>query len=146
MPFIRRDYLQLIPRWTFFAPNPGINDYHLVVRAVPKASDYGPWCECTVAADRTRLSFFWNPQKRGKKVLNDAVQSLRQAAKLEEIGEDGLPFTIPYLLLLHAANSTLSPSSAAAIQFAIIESQGHSDRELEAAFISHIHPRGSAQR
>ena len=24
--------LHVIPRWTFFAPNPGVRDYHLVIR------------------------------------------------------------------------------------------------------------------
>src|ERR1700761_7210103 len=75
--WIRRyDRFRLLSRWTFFAPHPGMNDYHIVARDI--GEDGKPcteWFEISLPS-RTVLGAVWNPQKRQRKVLCDYVRSL----------------------------------------------------------------------
>jgi hypothetical protein len=136
------DGFHLIPRWTFFAPNPGTRDYHLVARERLTDGRTTAWKSVPVYEPRPRLAYFWHPQKRAPKILNDAVQSVRFLMNQGEVGASGLPFTMPYLLLLRHAMRALAPESQSAeLQFAIIDSTGHSDRQLECAYVSSFHPR-----
>ena len=74
--------------------------------------------------------------------MNDAVQSLKFLLKQGEAGATGLPFTMPYLLLLrHASHSVPAEPDAAEFQIAIIESTGHGNRKLECSFLSDFHSR-----
>ncbi len=135
----RLDVLGLLPRWTFFAPRPGVTDYHLVVRQVDPDGP-GAWMAVPMVEDRPRLAPLWHPQKRSKKILTDAVQSLRVVANHLK-GEDGaLQFSVPYLLLLQIAKSRAPAKLQGAMQFAVIEATGHSERQLTgASFVSRVH-------
>ena len=142
-PFINTfNALHIIPRWTFFAPNPGIRDYHLVIRDRCSNGQLTGWRSVPVYSPRPRLGYLWNPQKRSSKIMNDAVQAIKLLLKRENIGTAGIHFTAPYLLLLYYAAHAVPPEpDAIEFQIAIIESTGHDKRELECSFLSSFHGR-----
>lgn len=134
--------LHIIPRWTFFAPNPGVRDYHLVIRDRCRDGRLTDWKSVPVYPPRPKFAYLWNPQKRASKILTDAVQAIKLLLKRDDVGPSGLPFTVPYLLLLHYAAHAVQPEpDAAEFQIAIIEATGHLERELECSFLSSFHSR-----
>ena len=136
----RHDPFGLIPRWTFFAPNPGVHDYHLVVRDQDRDGVESAWKAVTIGQDRNIWSTFWNPGKRAKKIVNDAFQAIKVLRARPEVGSQGLPLSLPYLLLLHYSIQKEPPSSSAVRrQFAVVASSGHSSRELVGAYFSEYH-------
>lgn len=98
-PFSSIDAFHVIPRWTFFAPNPGIRDYHLVIRDRCRDGRTSGWKSVPIYSARPRFGYLWHPQKRSSKIMNDAIQSIKLLLKRENVGATGLPFTMPYLLL-----------------------------------------------
>jgi hypothetical protein len=137
------DQCHVIPHWNFFAPNPGDRDYHLVVRDRCRDGRLTEWRNVPMYGARPRFACLWHPQKRATKVLNDAVQSLRFLYRRERVSESGLPFSLPYLVLLGIASKvTPAAPDAVELQFAIIEATGHDDtRALTCAFLSSYHRR-----
>ena len=137
------DRFHLVPRWNFFAPNPGDRDYHLVVRDRCSDGRLTEWRNVPVYVPRPRLAWLWHPQKRAPKVLSDAVQAIRFLHRHQSVSDSALPFCLPYLLLLSRA-SKVPPRApdAVELQFAIIEATGHEDtRALRCAFVSSYHRR-----
>src|SRR6516165_3344166 len=61
-----RDVCGIIPLWTFFAPNPGMTDYHLMWRDRYADHSCSPWHE-VVAPSASWLKAIWNPHKRSRK-------------------------------------------------------------------------------
>lgn len=136
------DGFHLIPRWTFFAPNPGVRDYHLVVRERLADGRLTSWQNVPVYEARPPLAFLWHPQKRASKVLSDAIQTLGFLLRREGVSVSGLPFTLPYLVLLrYAARAVPAQRGATEFQFAIVDSAGHFQRPLECPFLSSFHRR-----
>jgi hypothetical protein len=66
----------LIPRWTFFAPTPGVTDFHLSYRTVAADGTVSEWEDIDRIASRTLVSAFWNPQKRVTKAVIEVVAFL----------------------------------------------------------------------
>jgi hypothetical protein len=140
--FHRVDQCHLVPRWNFFAPNPGDRDYHLVVRDRCSSGRVTEWRNVPVYIPRPKLAWLWHPQKRAAKVLNDCLQGLRFLYRYDGVSESSLPFSLPYLVLLGMASSVAAERDALELQFAIIESTGHdATRPLTCAFLSHYHRR-----
>ncbi len=132
------DHFSLIPSWTFFGPNPGTTDYHLLFRDQFDEDSKSNWREIKLSDGWTWYIWLWNPNKRKQKVLSDAVASLITISKKMEL--TGLKTTIPYLIVLnyvsHLERSPLSRQT----QFMIMESQGHiSDTKPQVLFLSEKH-------
>ncbi len=119
----RIDGLHVVPRWTFFAPNPGTSDYHLLYRPLDEDRKPGAWVEHELAT-RTLASILWNPHKRLRKGVFDMQQALMSLSRKHEI--DVLQLTVPYLALLNVSSLELAKASpqAAYHQFAIAETKG----------------------
>jgi hypothetical protein len=138
----RVDGCNLIPHWNFFAPNPGDKDYFLVARARCHDGRITEWQNVPLYGSRPKYAWLWHPQKRAAKIFNDTVQSIRFLRRVEGVPDSGLPFSLPYLLLLKTASRVVpAAQDAAEIQFAIIESIGHDERALSCAFLSSFHRR-----
>lgn len=128
------DILGLFPNWTFFAPNPGTSDYHIVYRLSNEKCITTNWQEMPLIKHRTFYNFIWNPQKKKVKLLIDCVGTLVQLVqKYHEFEMDEHQITqnmctcVPYLLILNAVNSFATKDAttfATHIQFALIESFG----------------------
>jgi hypothetical protein len=128
----RYDYFNLIPLWTFFAPNPGQSDYHLLYRDKLRDGSLTDWAEIPLTHRREVKAFVWNPMKRETKVLADIVNSVatlvdyhrEQNTPVKTIG-DAVMLSTPYLILmnivLHRAKNTFQSEQR---QFALAETHG----------------------
>lgn len=136
----RFDIFRLIPIWTFFAPNPGVVDYHLVIRDRRRDGSLSNWAGINIASERHSTNIFWNPQKRPKKIILDVVQSLIiiTAAQRESMGQEII--SLPYLMLLHIAISMPRMNQdSVGRQFAVIQTSGHTQKDLQLAYLSQFH-------
>ena len=129
------DILGMVPNWTFFAPNPGTSDYHLIYREQLEDKSITAWTEIPLTSRRLTLDWLWNPQKRKNKLLMDCVSSLAQVAmnmqqlKPQPENYNQLCLTIPYLLILNLVcnNKQILITSENTLyrQFAIIKTDGY---------------------
>jgi hypothetical protein len=94
----RCDRCSLVPQWTFFAPNPGRSDLHVLYRDVLADSTVTGWSELALAVPRSRWTTLWNPQKRRRKAVSDAASALAIVPK-ELVGPE-LMVSDPYVMLL----------------------------------------------
>jgi hypothetical protein len=117
----RFDPLGLLPRWTFFAPNPGIYDYHIVYREVNDGdgSDLNP--------DTS------NSWRHIQIISETAARMLRK-----KIAPDVVPYTPSYFLMTHLAQRGVTRGSK--IEWAIVKSHGfHGNRTFSPVFVSNVH-------
>lgn len=146
----RFDRLGLLPKWTFFAPNPGIHDHHIIYREcdasldVAKARDAGPvaglspWRQLADLCSGHNILFVWNPQRRVTKTISDLVNSLAITRRAVAGSPHLIQFTVDYFLLLHLVQR--GASECVKRQFAIVRSHGFaSERSTELVFISNFH-------
>ena len=118
--------LGLVPGWSFFAPNPGTFDYHLLARARSPDGSTGPFTE--IAAPRSRLRrTFWHPEKRVRKVIFDCCQDL---VTLRGPDRAGAEYTLAYLTLLNLAASRVDQATGASVQFLLVRSSPYMQPEL----------------
>ena len=67
----------IIPNWKFFAPNPAVEDVHVLYRLVSEdLSEYSPWEECHTISPRKMSQAFWFPRRRFEKGIFDTHQAL----------------------------------------------------------------------
>jgi hypothetical protein len=134
----RLDVFSLIPRWTFFAPNPGVLDYHLLVRDRHVDGSLSAFREVRLGARRSLLGALWNPDKRNQKMLSDAVHSL--PILRQELSEKGMKTTLPYIAILNRVCAGQPPPLTVARQFAIVATGGSSPiTEPHVLFLSELH-------
>jgi hypothetical protein len=119
------DHFSLIPRWTFFAPRPGVTDYHLVYQTFLNDQP-GPWREEVLADPRTFVGALWNPQKRNRKALVDSVRAfVRMGRGLEPDALWRLQYTIPYIAVLSYLTDITASEPRTHLRFMILESDGY---------------------
>lgn len=136
----RFDRFNLIPRWSFFAPDPGASNYHFIYRSRDDETGVRPWLEVDLSP-RGPLFFIWNPGKR----YRESMIELFQLLALSSINHpaERLQFTAPYIILLDIARQRLgsSLSSRASYQFALVETRGASGSSVpRVRFYSLTHP------
>jgi hypothetical protein len=125
----RFDPLHLLPIWTFFAPNPGRSDYHIISRDRLADGRLTEWTDVLPIPRPRPWSLAWNPTKRRTKVVADAVGSImdtlakeKKADSASESSRRGLIVFGPYLLLVHVVlHESPHPEDAVAFQFAVVE-------------------------
>jgi hypothetical protein len=118
------DRFAVLPAWTFFAPNPSQNDFHLIVRDRDRDGSLSEFREvqsCKVA--RRWFTVVWYPSRRYVKCLHDLVGELATAAREYEISE--LVLTTSYLTLANFVSGLPREPSAEVRQFAIVLSHGY---------------------
>jgi hypothetical protein len=135
----RRDTFHLIPRWTFFAPNPPRSDYHLQYRDRLADGVITPWAQIPTLSPRHLYSFLWNPEKRANKVVRDAVTTLRRCTPEDRRNASLMMWTLPYVLLLNYACSMKASSEALHRQFRVVESDGFESSQQRIIFTSEMH-------
>lgn len=79
-PYLRKhllkiDIINILPVWTFFAPNPVKHDYHLLYRDKVD-SEISKWEEINIVKENSAISSIWNPERRYKKNLLAVTNSL----------------------------------------------------------------------
>lgn len=134
----RRDVLNLVPAWNFFAPTPGQGDYHLLVRYQDADDTITDWRELSLHDSRPAISFLWNPEKRIRKALFDVAQAAATLARASD--GDLVVGTIPYLAVLNHVVAAPREPGTTAVQFLVMFSHGVlTDREPEPVMLSELH-------
>jgi hypothetical protein len=143
------DPLGLVPIWTFFAPRPGMSDYHLVYRQVSPSQPMTDWTEIPIVTIRHWSHIFWNPNRRRAKVVSDCmhalgaeVQDARQNSVESPTLQRRLLVSIPYLTLLSivmAYDAKCVPEGAYR-QFAIVERRDLQAAKITVVLCSTLHP------
>ena len=144
------DPFALLPIWTFFAPNPGQTDYHLLYRDKLSDGTVTELREIEVTETRRWISFLWNPEKHSKKVLSDVVAMAVDSLPSDRPVGRELMLTLPYLLLLNVVCHQGGDGGARAgarRQFLVVETFGI-DRiaPLRVLIQSEFHPLAAAYR
>lgn len=67
-----------LPGWRFFAPNPGVQNVHLLARVRSADSEHSatPWRDVTPRKSHHPVNMVWNPGSRAPKALFDCMQQL----------------------------------------------------------------------
>lgn len=149
----------LIPRYNFFAPNPGTDDYYVVYR---NRSADGSVTEWTIPEDvydpPDRLRWIWNPYYIPSKVVFDATQALAQSVEFDDEEADDLDevaapnsteqvvpvnsvetqLNVYYLTILEFVTSQEHESGAEEVQFAVMQGS-RSTSEYRPTFVSRFH-------
>ncbi|WP_309614974.1 hypothetical protein [Salinibacterium sp.] len=136
----RFDRFSLIPRWSFFSPDPGASNYHFIYRSRDDKTGMGPWLELNLSP-RGILYPLWNPRKRYREGMIELFQLL--ALSSAQYSAERLQFTAPYIILLDVARQRLgdSLSTQSAYQFAVVETRGSSGASVPCVrFYSLAHP------
>jgi hypothetical protein len=138
----RFDLFRLVPRYHFFAPTPGVVDYHLLVRVRTQAGQLGTWREMA-PRPRRWWNFLWNPDRRARKALHDLATALQSESKT--CSARALQASVPYLALLNhamaAVQSSEEPDRGSHVQFLVAVSPGVlSDEQAKPLFVSSLHP------
>jgi len=136
----RLDVGRVLPKWSFFAPNPGMHDYILAFRTFSVEGGSSNWRNTELRDCRPRWASIWNPHRRESKALNDIVQTIRRNLD-GDFDEKTIPLSTAYLMVLaYVNNQAAIVPGAQRIQFVLLQSTGHQDRALDVAFLSQIHP------
>jgi hypothetical protein len=132
-----RDPVHLLPQWSFFAPNPGTMNSHLVYRD-RRAEGWGAWQElCPPAVPRAR--WLWNPSRFERKALTDLLSGLARS-RTAHPGES-IQLAVCYVALLTwVMAQPTTCHDLVARQFAILVATGHgADRRLRVGVVSNEH-------
>lgn len=136
------DFLSLLPLWTFFAPNPGVNDYHLLYREENQFGTRSDWKEMDINENRKLSTCLWNPNKRSKKVLCDVIQNIIPMIKEYEKTPHLIMVSLPYILILNAImKEPKIDNNAHKKQFLLSASNGYEKQgNPKLVLISEFHP------
>lgn len=134
------DVFNLLPRWSFFAPNPGRHDFHVIYRDWID-DDSGPWTEFATTTVETRLRWLWNPTRYPNKAISDLTNGLYLALQLNDVEPRAVLLSSSYISLLHVVMAQPPVIlKANRRQFAILRTHDFgSSRKIEVAFVSEVH-------
>jgi hypothetical protein len=141
------DACAYIPTWTFFAPNPGVNDTRVLWREQLVDGSVSHWHE--VVPPNGRLSrAIWNPSKRARKAVTDCGPMVVRLVARNKGSK--LPLlSLPYLMLVQYISALPGSPLGVARQFTVINTQGadeSGDGHFQLLFVSHWHRRPGVQR
>ncbi len=109
-----------IPGWRFFAPNPGVQNVHLLVRTRGvNESDVTDWEDVTPVVDHGFLRVLWNPGSRGPKALFDAMQQV-SVLRANYAKFDYVTSSDPYKLVATAAHKAVAGQAGRETQFLLL--------------------------
>ncbi len=140
--------LNVLPIWTFFAPNPGMYDTHILFRDKREDGSLSDWMEVKLVEERKWYHFLWNPTKRKQKMAVDAIseiKSIKISGEENNIAGDELlghvKLSKGYLLMLNIVFSQArSDRNAVARQFIVLDaSHASGERNLIPLFYSAYH-------
>jgi hypothetical protein len=126
---VSRDIGGLVPVWTFFAPNPGDTDTHLLFRDRDADGRVTAWREAS-AAGRRHVLDLWNPRRRIHKGIVDVIYDLTKRDPRTPHTSSPAPVSkrrmvsFPYVLLLNYVSQLPGDFGAIERQFAIVRTPG----------------------
>ncbi|MET3135442.1 hypothetical protein AAKU55_005752 [Oxalobacteraceae bacterium GrIS 1.11] len=122
----RWDLFSLIPKWTFFAPNPATTDYHLLTRDLYADGTVSVWAEVPLGRQKGPFTPIWNPDKRLRKVLIDVMRALTRIQRSKTLDHDRelIRLSMNYLLLLGFVSALPAPPMTKRRQFMVLQRSG----------------------
>lgn len=135
-----------IPGWRFFAPNPGVQNVHLLVRTgageTPAASTQ--WQDVTPTIGHHVLNVVFHPRSRGPKALFDAMQQL-SVMKSNYSRFDFITSSTAYELVADAGRGLLPPGASDKFQFLLVNyfPSAPAEQRVQPILVSeweHVHP------
>jgi hypothetical protein len=130
--------MQFIPIWSFFAPIPNMNDFHLLYRGLKKNGDLQEWQPAiTLKEKRPFYTCLWNKEKRFQKAILDFTLDLLQVSQQFK-DKTQICSSIPYLQILNFVDSLTHCKNVEKIQFVILSNSRLKDFDME--FLSEFHP------
>ncbi len=134
-----RDRFAVIPHWSFFAPTPGVSDFHLMVRDRLVGGKFSLWKEVPVGCQtRSPFAFLWHPGKRSGKALLDLTTTLLGVVQNAGGRQEQIYLSLPYLMLLHAVSALPASSVSIGRQFLLAKMDGP-DAAPDVLFVSNVH-------
>jgi hypothetical protein len=131
-----------MPRWNFFAPNPGTFDYHLLYRDRRENGLVGPWHEVRLLPTHTvvGITAFWNPRRLEVKALVDMASEISSTA--DELNSDPtiLLGTVPYIALLTKISALPHDPESSCSQFLLLATSNGASRIIMASAYHGLSP------
>lgn len=140
----RYDVFHLLPRYSFFAPNPGRHDTHVVYRD-RIAGQNTPWRQLQPGYIDRRWRWIWNPNRYQRKAVSDLANAVLQVARRNPNESRIVLLSSSYVSLLVwvMAQPPLGDQPTHR-QFALVGSHGFGEaRQLDIRFVSEVHRTGS---
>lgn len=139
--FARWDVLGLLPRWTFFAPNPADEDIHVIYRdtADPGQPSWEPTRVLSKAPSSAWTRWIWNPGRYERKAIIDLANGLRSSR--QSVGDQprALCLTTPYVALLDWV-ARQPAGQGTHRQFIVATSTGFPpDEQVRVEYVSEVH-------
>ncbi len=135
------DPLSVLPRWSFFAPNPGQHDHHVAFRDLV-GDEPMAWQALGERGAPSMWRWLWNPARFETKGVSDLTSLLLRSNATEAVQSTprAIMLSNTYLALLSWAIAQPADSRATHRQFALIRTSGFgSDRVLAVDFVSFPH-------
>lgn len=129
-----------IPRWKFFGPFPGVQDYSLFAREINSQGEIGPWKRVDQDIKRPWHALIWNPGNRRPKVIFDAAQQIKMLAAENHGSSDIIEGSLPFKLLKVVAQGRgFGQGRDTKFQIMLVESQaGEEEIKSSPYFVSSI--------
>lgn len=132
------DALGLLPRWTFFAPNPGHTDIRVLVRfgGASGATSWSElWLSSRVDDRRTVIRGLFNPYRRVEKLLFDFRNELIDPT----INPTQVRMSSEYIALLTISEMAAQIPGVIAVQFMLAETNFTLATPFRVVMISDMH-------
>ena len=135
---IDRDPFDLIPSWTFFAPNPVVSDYQILYRDKLLNGQFSNWKQVQYR-NNSILHSIWNPDKRKRKAIANYCKTILKSAS-KNPKNDAILLSFPYLVILTYIMSMPKNPVCKYRQFLIARTFGYiSSKPPDILFISPLH-------
>lgn len=133
------DIFHLLPRWTFFAPNPGTWDHHLLFRTMNREGGVSEFSEISLHS-RPLTAFAWNPGKRVKKGLLDLASQLDQLCGSGSLDDRNIRLSFHYVALLNMVLTQFEHTdNTQSVQFALMKTRGFAEDDAQLILCSDFH-------
>jgi hypothetical protein len=134
----RADRFGFIPRWSFFAPTPGVHNFYLLYRVRFDNGTVGQWISLFgLEQYRSPWTLIWNPERRTRKAVFDLVSVLIRERADDEQARARLQLSIPYLLMVNYVSGLARRAGVNAVQFLVMEN--YQDGSAYPVFVSALH-------
>lgn len=120
-----------VPKWNFFAPNPGVSDMNLLRRFKLENGEISAFEEIAFRANRVNsFALVFNPRRRLSKALIDHASLINSVIKINELDKGDLEkikLCFSYLSLLNYCSKLPTNHKAEFVQLIVIETYGYTE-------------------
>ncbi|MBE7172093.1 MAG: hypothetical protein INR73_16010 [Williamsia sp.] len=138
------DYLNLVPAWSFFAPNPATHDLHLLIRDQLVDGSLSRWKEILPSKPHRFLSVVWNPGRRHTKAFFDIIKNFALVVKANGEKPELVMLSLPYLAILNYVSHLPREHQSCKTQFLVMRTErltrsGATENDPFVVFLSSLH-------